>query len=141
MRMRTFIAAGLFAAALGFDASHARDDKASGQVEAQELFVEELAGDPNQEVVTHVYRFPPGAVLPWHIHPGAHEIVYVVEGDFTMEVAGKGQREYKRGESFYLAPNAVHRGMNQGSEPVKLFVARIKPKAKPLTEEVEPRPD
>jgi hypothetical protein len=30
----------------------------------------------------------------------------------------------------------VHRGRNDGAAPVKLFVVRIKPKDKPLVEEV-----
>jgi quercetin dioxygenase-like cupin family protein len=58
-----------------------------------------------------------------------------------MEVASESQKIYRAGESFYLAPNLVHRGMNKGSVPAKIFVVRIKPKAKPLTQEVEPPPD
>lgn len=132
------IGAAMLAAAFSADVIHARDDSAPDQVDAQELLVEPLAGDPTKDVLTHLYSFPPGTVLPWHIHPDAHEVAYVVEGDFTMEIAGEGRKELKPGESFYLAPNLVHRGMNEGTSPVKLFVVRIKPKAKPLVEEVQP---
>jgi quercetin dioxygenase-like cupin family protein len=139
--MKTLIGACLLAALVGAGAVQAREDAPPAIVDSQALLIEDLAGEPGKEVVTHVYIFPAGSVLPWHIHPDAHEVVYVQEGDFTMEVAGEGQKQYKAGESFYLAPNLVHRGMNQGPGPVKIFVARIKPKAKPLVEEVPPPPD
>ena len=35
-------------------------------------------------------------------------------------------------------PDIVHRGMNEGDIPVKLFVVRIKPKEKPLAEDIPP---
>ena len=75
-------------------------------------------------------------MLPWHIHPDADEIAYVIEGDFTFQIEGEAPRELKAGEASYLAPNVVHRGMNLSSAPVKLFVVRIKPKDKPLVVEV-----
>jgi mannose-6-phosphate isomerase-like protein (cupin superfamily) len=80
------------------------------------------------------------AVLPWHIHPDAHEIAYVIEGDFTFQIEGEAPKEIKAGEASYLAPNVVHRGMNKSNAPVKLFVVRIKPKDKPLVGEVTPPP-
>ena len=42
------------------------------------------------------------------------------------------------GEADYLEPNVVHRGLNRSDAPVRLFVVRIKPKDKPLVEEVAP---
>lgn len=138
MRMKTLIGAGLLAAALGVGVLQARENAPPSIVDSQALLTEDMAGEPGKEAVSHVYGFPVGAVLPWHIHPDAHEVVYVLEGDFTMETASDGQKTFKAGESFYLAPNVVHRGMNKGSEPAKIFVVRIKPKDKPLAQEVEP---
>jgi quercetin dioxygenase-like cupin family protein len=77
-------------------------------------------------------------VLPWHIHPDAHEIAYVLEGDFTFQRAGAAPQQMKAGEADYVAPNVVHRGMNKSDKPVKLFVVRVKPKDKPLVQEVPP---
>ncbi|MGH6865301.1 MAG: cupin domain-containing protein [Methyloceanibacter sp.] len=113
-----------------------REAGLSESVAAEQLLAEPLAGQPDKQVVTHLYSFPAGAVLPWHFHAGADEIAYVVEGDFAIEIEGKGVKQLKPGESFYLPPNAVHRGMNKGTVPVKLFVVRIKPKDKPLATEV-----
>lgn len=116
----------------------AREAGIAEGVTAEQLAVEPFAGDPGKEVVTHVYTFPPGAVLPWHIHPGAHEIAYVLEGDFAIEIEGEGLRNLEPGKSFYLPPDVVHRGVNKGDTPVKLFVVRIKPVGKPLAVEIEP---
>lgn len=137
------VSAVLLVAAIAAGSLHAREDTPSPPsiVDTQELIAAELAGEPDKEAVTHVYTFPAGAVLPWHIHPDAHEVVYILDGDFTMEVAGEEQKTYRAGESFYLAPNRVHRGMNKGSLPAKIFVVRIKPKNQPLTQEVTPPAD
>jgi quercetin dioxygenase-like cupin family protein len=105
-------------------------------VTGEQLLAEKLAGEETREAVTHLYTFAPGSVLPWHIHPDAHEVAYVLAGDFIFEIEGKGKRQLKTGEAFYLAPNLVHRGMNEGTVPVKLYVVRIKPVAKPLVTEV-----
>lgn len=142
MRIAVFLSALLTGLTLWAAPTVARDAGVAEGVTAQELAVELLAGDPDKEVVTHVYTFRGGTVLPWHIHPGAHEIAYVLEGDFVIEIEGEDPRPLKPGESFYLPPGVVHRGMNRGEGPVRLFVARIKPVDEPLAVEVRPpRPD
>ncbi len=114
----------------------AREGDGAAKVEAQDLFLKDFAGDPDKEVKAQLYTFPAGAILPWHIHPDAQEIAYVIEGTFTFQRAGEEPKVMKAGEADYVAPNVVHRGMNLSDAPVKLFVVRIKPKDKPLTEEV-----
>ena len=125
-------------ALLGGTPAAARDAGVAEGVTKKELSVEPLAGDATKQVVTDFYRFPPGTVLPWHIHPGAHEVSYVLSGEMILEVEGEDPRHLKAGESFYLHPDKIHRGLNQGSEPVELFVVRIKPVDQPLAEDVEP---
>ena len=73
-------------------------------------------------------------MLPWRIRPDAQEFAYVIEGDFTFERADRAAQEIKAGGAKYLPPNTVHRGMNKGDKPVKLFVLRIKPKDEPWWE-------
>jgi len=138
-RLRQLLAAILvLIALLGPAPVLAREPGIAEGVTKQELSVEPLAGDRSKEVVTDVYSFPPGAVLPWHIHPDAQEISYVLSGELTLEIEGEEPKHLKAGESFYLQPNKVHRGLNEGDTPVKLFVVRIKPVDKPMTVEVEP---
>ncbi len=138
MRTAIFAYALLTGFALWSLPAASRDAGVSKGVTKQELFVEPFAGDPSKEVVTDVYSFPPGTVLPWHIHPGAHEVSYILSGELILEIEGEGTKRLKAGESFYLHPDKVHRGLNEGPEPVKLFVVRVKPVDEPLAVEVEP---
>jgi quercetin dioxygenase-like cupin family protein len=114
----------------------AREPESAGKVESQQLFVKDFAGDPSKEVNAQSYTFPPGAILPWHIHQDADEIAYVIEGTFTFQRAGEEPKVLQAGEADYVQPNVVHRGMNLSDAPVRLFVVRIKPKDKPLVTEM-----
>jgi quercetin dioxygenase-like cupin family protein len=136
MTLRAALLCALLAAAAGWGFALAREPDAQKPVSAEQLIAEALAGEEGKEVNVQVYTFAPGAVLPWHIHPDAHEVAYVLEGDFTFELAGEKPVTLKPGQADYLPPNVVHRGRNDGAAPVKLFVVRIKPKDKPLVEEV-----
>jgi quercetin dioxygenase-like cupin family protein len=139
MTTKAAILAIAFACALaGAGPVFARDPQSGSAVTSEQLLAQALAGDPSKEVNAQVYTFPPGAVLPWHIHPDAHEIAYVLEGTFTFEREGEAPKEMTAGEVDYLAPNVVHRGLNKTDKPVRMFVVRIKPKDKPLVEEVPP---
>jgi len=134
----TIISIGLAACIAGGSLFLARDVCFNDAASTEKLIEQALAGEDGKEVVAQTYVFPPGVVLPWHIHPDAHEIAYVLEGDFTFERAGTPPRQMSAGEADYLPPNIVHRGLNKSGRPVKLFVVRIKPKDKPLVEEVPP---
>ena len=142
MRLRTWIGSLIvltgIAGATGFGL--AREPYDEGGVTFQQLFAEAMAREPGKEVNAQVYTFPPGSVLPWHIHPDAHEIAYVVEGDFTFQLEGEPEKQLKVGEATYLRPNVVHRGMNKSDKPVRLFVVRIKPKDAPLVVNVPAPP-
>lgn len=127
--------AGLLA---GANLISAREPGEHSGVPVEKLIAEALAGDPSKEVIAQVYTFPAGTILPWHIHPDAHEIAYILEGTLTFEREGKAPKQIAAGEADYVAPNVVHRGMNKTDKPVKLFVVRIKPKDRPLVEEVPP---
>jgi len=137
MRMKSaVIVLLLFAAAAGSGPVLAREPEGGDKIQSQQLFVKPLAGDPTKEVNAQSYAFAPGAVLPWHIHPDADEIAYVVEGTFTFQRAGEKPKVLHAGEADYVEPNVVHHGMNLSDARVKLFVVRIKPKNKPLVSEV-----
>jgi quercetin dioxygenase-like cupin family protein len=119
----------------------ARQDAAPPKVEAEHLLTKPLAGEPAKEVDIQLYTFPPGSAVPWHIHPGAHEIEYGVEGTLMIEEEGKPPYPLKAGGSNYLAPDVVHRGWNASTtNPAKIYVVRIKPKGAPLAELVAPPP-
>src|SRR5262249_4708188 len=39
-----------------------------------------------QESVVSLAEFGPGTAAPWHVHPGAQEILYTIEGNLVVEI-------------------------------------------------------
>src|SRR5262249_32149265 len=50
----------------------------------------ENQGQLVQETIVSVVEFGPGTAAPWHMHPGAQELLHVFEGNVMMEIEGKG---------------------------------------------------
>jgi quercetin dioxygenase-like cupin family protein len=113
------------------------EDSYDGLAQMRDLGRHDLAGDASREIRAELYILPPGTALPWHVHPDAQEISYIVEGRIDVEVEGAPMVRLKAGDPFYVAPNTVHRGQNpSATEPVTIYVVRIKPKHRPLVEQV-----
>ena len=115
-----------------------RKAEATGQIKAEQVLVQDLAGEPGKEVNIQVYTFPPGASVPWHIHPDTHEFGYQLDGEFTLLINGEASRVLKVGDGFYVPPNIIHRGLNASRTPAKFMVVRVRPKGKPALVEVQP---
>jgi len=101
-------------------------------VKAKTILQTDVKGGVFEEAVVQVYEFEPGAALPWHIHPDAHEIAYIIEGALTLEIDGQGSRVLQAGDASHVAPNVVHRGSTDPAQGTKLVAVRFKPKDKPL---------
>jgi quercetin dioxygenase-like cupin family protein len=112
--------------------------EATGEIKAEPLLVKDLAGEPDKEVDIQLYSFPPGASVPWHIHPDTHEFGYQLDGEFTLLINGEPSKTLKAGDAFYVPPNVIHRGINASRTKVKFVVVRVKPKGKPAMVEVQP---
>lgn len=117
--------------AAGF-AAHTFADTQPQQVTAGTILESDLKGGVMEQAVVQVYQFPPGAALPWHIHPDAHEVAYILDGALTLEVEGQGTRLLKAGEAVHVQPNSIHRGLADPGQGVKLVAVRFKPKNQPL---------
>jgi quercetin dioxygenase-like cupin family protein len=118
-----------------------RQAEAPGEVKSEQVFVSDLAGEPDKEVNVQLNTFPPASSVLWHIHPDAHEFDYVLEGTLTLLREGQDSRSLKQGEADYVAPNVVHRGLNLSrTQPAKVLSVRVKPKGAPLSTEVQPQP-
>ena len=129
---RAVIVALAFAAGMSAHAVVAREPAASSQVTARTILETDVKGGVFEQAVAQVYEFPPGAVLPWHIHADAHEIAYIIDGALTLEIEGQGARVLKAGEASHVPPNAIHRGLADDKLGTKLVAVRFKPKDKPL---------
>ena len=126
---RLIVVALAFAA--GF-AAHTLADTQQQAVTARTILESEVKGGVLEQAVVQVYQFPAGAALPWHIHPDAHEVAYILDGALTLEIEGQGTRVLKAGNAVHVQPNWVHRGMADPALGVKLIAVRFKPKDKPL---------
>ena len=71
-------------------------------------------------------RYGPGASSPPHRHPCA-VVGYVLEGALRFAVDTDSARVYRASESFYEAPNALHRVSANASatDPVRFLVSFI----------------
>jgi len=78
--------------------------------------------------------YQPGASSPAHSHPCA-VLAYVAEGAIRSQVNEEPERVYKVGETFYEAPNGVHRVSANASqsEPAKLIAFFVCDHEGPLT--------
>src|SRR6476659_5516309 len=96
MPMKALISALVVVGAVGLALVLERTESRSGEVKAEQLLVADLAGESGREVNIQVYTFPPGASVPWHIHPDAHEFDYELDGTLTLQTDGIEGAEARR---------------------------------------------
>jgi len=76
------------------------------------------AGKANVNAVIVVLG--PGERTVLHKH-GVPTFIHVLEGEVTVDYAGRGTRTYRQGESFLEAMDITHAGLNTGTVPVKIL--------------------
>jgi len=91
-------------------------------------------GQVVQETVVSVVDFGPGTAAPWHMHPGAQELLHVIEGSLVVEIEGGETTLLKTGEAAIIAADLVHlaRNENTGASGKALVVHSRAAKDKPL---------
>ena len=93
----------------------------------------EAQGQTVQETVVSIVEFAPGTAAPWHMHPGAQELLHVIEGNLTIEIEGQRASLIKSGEAGIIAAELVHLARNDGPESAKALVVHSRAaKDKPL---------
>jgi quercetin dioxygenase-like cupin family protein len=75
----------------------------------------EAQGNIVQETVVSLVEFAPGTAAPWHVHPGAQELLHVIEGSLLVEIEGTGGTLLKAGEAGIIPADAVHLARNESS--------------------------
>ena len=71
------------------------------------------------------FTIQPGAVFPWHTHPGT-VLINVTEGDFVFIVAEDCERRDDTAGTAMLDPDeAVHAARNPGAEGVTVVAATL----------------
>ncbi|MGH7560421.1 MAG: cupin domain-containing protein [Gemmatimonadales bacterium] len=87
-------------------------------------------------------RYAPGASSASHRHPCA-VFGYIIEGALRWAVNAEPETTWRAGQTFYEAPNGVHRVAANASdrEPVRFTATFVCDKDTPLTVPVPPRGD
>src|ERR1043166_5775760 len=65
-----------------------------------------------QETVVNVLEMAPGVGAPWHMHPGAQEIIFVLEGNLVVEMEGQGLKTASAGEIALIPAEIPHLARN-----------------------------
>jgi quercetin dioxygenase-like cupin family protein len=73
-------------------------------------------GQVVQETIVSVADFGPGTAAPWHMHPGAQELLHVIEGNLVVEVEGGRTTLLKTGEAAIVPADIVHLARNEKTD-------------------------
>ncbi len=68
-----------------------------------------------QETVVNVLEMASGVGAPRHMHPGAQEIIYVLDGSLTVEVEGRETKAIKAGEIALIPAEIPHLVRNEST--------------------------
>ena len=76
-----------------------------------------------QETVVNLLEMPPGISAPWHMHPGAQEIVFVLDGALVVEVDGEATRQIGAGAVALIPAEIPHLVRNENAQiPARALV-------------------
>ncbi len=103
---------------------------------AKTLHKAPLQGVPGKEMIVKHFSAPPKFVGGKHMHPGP-VFVYVLEGELTVELAGKA-KTFKAGELYPEDINAAMVGRNlSATDDLELLVFQVGDIGKPMMIKVE----
>src|SRR5262245_3109590 len=68
-----------------------------------------------QETVVNVLEMAPGVGAPWHMHPGAQEIIFVLDGALAVEVEGLGTKKVSADEIALIPAEIPHLAKNDSA--------------------------
>ena len=71
-----------------------------------------------QETVVNVLEMGPGVGAPWHMHPGAQELLFVFEGSLTLEVQGQRVKLINPGEIGLIPAEIPHLARNESANVI-----------------------
>jgi len=73
-------------------------------------------GQTVQETVVNLLEMAPAASAPWHMHPGAQEIIFILDGKLVVEVEGEGSREVTSGATALIPAETPHLVTNDSAQ-------------------------
>ena len=85
---------------------------------------------PGREVIQVRVELEPGVVFPNHTHPG-EEIIYVLEGTWQYEIAGKPVTA-RAGDVLFIPARTIHSAKNVGNGKAAELATYLVEKGQPL---------
>jgi len=112
--------------------SSAEEKEYKPKVTSKTFFNGALDGLTDKKTIIKEFILPPGFKGGAHYHP-AHVFVYVVEGEFSVDVKGKARQTFKAGELYKEQVGEVMVGRNTSTKnPTKIVVFQIGDANKPM---------
>lgn len=104
----------------------------------KDLSRNDLSMEGREAIQTRV-EFAPGAVAPWHSHPG-EELIYVPEGKLEFQFQGEMPILLETGDVLFVPARRVHMARNAGTSRGVELATYIVEKGKPLLVRADPAP-
>ena len=124
-QMKTAISIGLLAVTLGATTLHAEQAATAITPYNNILKRSTLLGENAQEVQMREILFAPGWNAPRHYH-NSDLFIYVIEGDFEVDMEGEGLKTYTNGQALRMKPNTAMDARNPSrTKPLKLAVFQV----------------
>ena len=102
----------------------ASTQSAQGRPKLAQLLKADLQGQNQtvQETVVNLLEMAPSVGAPWHMHPGAQEIIFVIEGTLTVEIDGQGAKPVNAGEIILIPAETAHLARNDTAALARALV-------------------
>lgn len=84
-----------------------------------------------REAVQARIDIAPGAVAPWHRHPG-EEVIYILEGTLEYQLEGQAPVTLKTGDVLFVPAGVAHMARNRTAANGAELATYIVEKGKPL---------
>jgi quercetin dioxygenase-like cupin family protein len=75
-----------------------------------------------QETIVNLLEMAPSVGAPWHMHPGAQEIIFVIEGNLAVEIDGQGAKQINAGEIVLIPAETPHLARNDSAAVARALV-------------------
>jgi quercetin dioxygenase-like cupin family protein len=100
--------------------------------EQETVLRSDLVSVPGKEGTVLRIELPVGWVGGWHYHTG-DVFVYVVSGEFVVDVEGQGRKQFRPGEVYHEAVNTTMQARNPSAkERTTLILFQVGAKGEPL---------
>ncbi|HKW00843.1 MAG TPA: cupin domain-containing protein [Vicinamibacterales bacterium] len=98
----------------------------------QEVLKSQLASVPGKEGTVLRVELPAGWVGDWHYHTG-DVFVYVISGEFVVDVDGQGRQRFGAGQVYHEAVNTTMQARNgSATQSTELILFQVGGKGEPL---------